>query len=601
MSESQNNHPRNAFVFLGGLAATCGLVATCLFGVGPLFRSQFATTEPVDYDYDQITNYGIKDANRHVRLVNVEFSGDVDEALMRSNDYAGDWSRMFPEEFVSDELLPQSIVAKRNVADMPQLSLWTKTPTRFSQRGRLRLDSRPMRIMSATAEMRSGGTVTGWLVEDPQRPDHYVLRSTPLLLKPSDAASICAGGLALSVLGLVVCGAGGPSFLMVLGMPVAAILSLLGYPLRYRRGRKSTRIVYGVAGVVMIAGGVTTLAVIDVANESTDIRYITASAAIVTLGAAAIAGAVFNGVATRLDLMNVSVDDGEKSSGEKRLTFDQACGMDPNSTGDDPKFEDADLRESHSDELPSPAAAQYLVALHSKGFTGLESFDGTVRAMAERSSAELGLELSERGEQIDLDNHGGSFEIIQASYRIWMLLSSDGQSVAVIEQDDCRSVMRLVSVMNDGMPVMTFSSDCGLKSQTRYGTGGIYQTGTTAPAGGEAVDGMIASHRDRIEKTSGGRGTQPIQLVGREFGDLYGFTARALAHIQFQYGETQLAVSDRRYGRFAVPPEPIQAMSLPEGDLAKGQQSPVRDLTSDPAVTDAGRSERTMVAAETAA
>ncbi len=95
------------------------------------------------------------------------------------------------------------------------------------------------------------------LAAAPQQDDgpRYVFEPVHDVLSEADASQLFwLSGLAVAF-GLVICGSGGPSLSCCIFFQGPALLSILGYPMRYRRASKMTRIVYTAIGIMLISYG----------------------------------------------------------------------------------------------------------------------------------------------------------------------------------------------------------------------------------------------------------------------------------------------------------------------------------------------------------
>lgn len=315
--------------------------------------------------------------------------------------------------------------------------------------------------------------------------------------------------------GLVICGAGGPSLACCLFFQVPSILSMLGYPMRYGRATKTTRLVYLTIGLGLIGIGYDTMVVKGRIGE-VDGDVLAAALGFVPtfVGAAAVLGVFTNVMMHRL---NLSLEPATKQSAEPKINMTEACSLGPIEAEPSFGFEDRYLVPNEQ-AMPEPLE-QVASALLKVGFEHPES-------MAHQD----GLEFKPT------------------------LLQLGCQDMVVVDVDlqDGKVATRMTSVLHDGLTMITLSSNIAVENQTRMGTSGMY----TSSDSSDPIE-MLSSHLEGVIELAEKRQTSIVALEPSELIDVALCSQRVLADIKAQYGEDNVEVEPASYGRFHVPIQPI--------------------------------------------
>jgi hypothetical protein len=232
-------------------------------------------------------------------------------------------------------------------------------------------------------------------------------------------------------------------------------------------------------------------------------------------GAAALFGVVSNIVVNRL---NISLEPpANKKKFEPAISLTEACSLEPIESDRAVPFQDRRLTstdQSLPEELSSIA-----FSLASVGFESAEHM--TYVDGLERTSV-----------------------LIQ--------LGCQDMVVADIQRVDGALRARLISVLHDGMTVITLSKNYPLEQEMRFGTSGQYLRSRSS----DPIE-MLSAHLEQAVTMAEKRDTTVVTIDPSETVDVAEFGRRVFAHIRAQYGEENTEVETASYGRFQFPPEPI--------------------------------------------
>lgn len=350
----------------------------------------------------------------------------------------------------------------------------------------------------------------------------YVFEPVDEAMSRTDASQcFWFSGMAVAV-GLVICGAGGPSLPCCIFFQGAALLSLLGYPMRYGRASKMTRILYAFVGILLISYGYQKMIVegqFGQINANLPLAVLGFMAG--SVGGGALLGSVTSVVAERL---NVSLEPkSTKKNPEPKINFTQACSLQPDEAQMSSRYVDLELVDPA--DVPIEATCQERNAsLMSVGF-------GPCEVLSWMQNDE-----------------------VQSTY---LQLGCQEMVVADIESVEGESIVRMASVLLDGMTIITLSSNSKAASTRRMGTNGLYSVAESD----DPVE-MLSAHLERTVTMAEQRGTAVVQIEPSEMTDIALLWRRVLADVQTQYGEANTEVGHWRYGRFGFPVTEIPQPSL---------------------------------------
>lgn len=343
----------------------------------------------------------------------------------------------------------------------------------------------------------------------------YVYESLPSAPDLTEAEQwFWCSGLAVAF-GLVLCGAGGPSLVCCFFFQGPSLLSLLGYPMRYGRATKTTRLVYAAIGLgLMIFGLKTMLWDAELGEADGDVMKAAFAFVPCFVGAAAVLGA---GANLAFERLNLSLEPASRPPVEPKMSMTEACSLGPVKAKPELTFQD---RQMTVPENPLPPTLQELAeALADVGFEQYEHL---------------------------------SYADGLAAVDVLVQLGCQEMVVADVELPDRGLVSRLVSVLQDGFCVITLSANCCPGAPSRYGTHGQYSHAETS----NPLE-MLSDHLQQTIAMAEKRDTAVVTLESSEFVLVAELGRRVLADIRRQYGEEQIEVEPATYGRFQFPGQPV--------------------------------------------
>jgi hypothetical protein len=239
-----------------------------------------------------------------------------------------------------------------------------------------------------------------------------------------------------------------------------------------------------------------------------------------SIGAAALLGSITNVVAERL---NVSLEPStSKKVPERTISFTEACSLEPADAADATRYTDPPLVSVY--DTPLPASMQSIAeSLATVGFGDPEPV------------------AWEDGEQ-------NRPALIQ--------LGCKEMVVADVEEVEGELVSRLVSVLHDGITIVTLSRSASIQNPLRFGTSGVYLTSEND----DPIE-MLSTHLEQTVSMAEKRDTAVVSIESTEATDVALFARRVLADIRAQYGEQNTEVDAYQYGRFCFPVAPITQLT----------------------------------------
>jgi hypothetical protein len=124
--------------------------------------------------------------------------------------------------------------------------------------------------------------------------------------------------------------------------------------------------------------------------------------------------------------------------------------------------------------------------------------------------------------------------------------------VCDVEEVDGAIQSRLISVLHDGIAIISLSQNTPASKPLRFGSNGLYQRSRS-----NDPREMLSEHLEQTISMAEKRGTAVVAIGNIESTDVALFARRVLAAIRAQYGEDDREVDARQYGRFAVPCQPV--------------------------------------------
>ncbi len=349
----------------------------------------------------------------------------------------------------------------------------------------------------------------------------YTIEPMALPLDQSTAGSnywLCGIGLAL---GLILCGSGGPALSTCVFFTGPSLLSLLGFPMRYGRGGTATRIVYLLIGIGLVSYGYQLMIVQGQFGQIGGDPILHSLGFIGTfVGFAAMLAVPAQIISRKIE---ASLDVAPSRKHEVKMTVSEACSLMPLETVET-VYQDRDLVPSLIDNCPDDLR-QLSESLTTVGFNPAEPRHWQADEQTSHAAIQMGCQ-----------------EMV----------------VSDIEIVDGRAECRMVSMLHDGLTLMTLSSNVKVDADRRVGSNGMYQRSKA-----DKPDQMLAQHLEETISIAEKRDTSVVTFESSELSDVCHLARRVLADIQNQYGESILDVDTAQYGRFRFPMQPIaEAMAV---------------------------------------
>lgn len=540
--------PRPIRVVLGGaIAITCCCLGFIYF-THHYHRALMMKEQPEELDWRTLADRGPID-NAFIRLIDVELDqsspfeeledifgdfepgrdADPEEALEA---FAGSMEDVNPLEMVQMAIAPIKIIPKGAEKDaVPELIV---------------MDRIEPYIVEAERQLEETGTLSGFVTSyhgdefvraileysdddelleefDKAAPDQTVYIIEPMAEAISSYEAgwnfwLCGFGFSF---GLILCGSGGPVLSTFIYWTVPTLISLLGYPMRYGRGGATMRVIYMAIGSVFVYYGYQLMIVHGKMGQLDGIAIFQSMGFVsLFIGFAGVLS-VPSQILTRK--IEASMDVAPSPQKKVKMTLQEACSLKP-----------LDIVETiYSD--------RQLV------LSAVDETSDELRQLAE-SLTTVGFEPPEPrcwqdGEQV-------SPAAIQ--------IGCQEMVVSDIEIVEGRKECRMVSVLHDGMMVITLSSAVKSGADRRIGSNGTYQRSKS-----DKPDQMLAQHLETTISIAERRDTSVVIFDVNEIADVCHLGRRVFADIQHQYGESVFEVDAAGYGRFHYPMQPI-----PEGVMA---------------------------------
>ncbi len=539
-----SNEPRTLRISFGSLLAIAALGYGLFVAVPQLQRS--LTMKPVaqTLSWQELVRDGLAD-NAHVHLHSVDISETQDQItsiqkMIAEMDPQGDRAEM-----------KQKIQESLAGVDAMKLLTQSSSPISVSPRGIDPARVPVLVVMSrfdpevarAKAEVASDSSITGYVrkswdlawveklmshlgdhgikIDLDSRPKYVI---SPVAVVPNRNHSIglvVASGL-LTALGLVVAGSGGPSVLAFIFMPIPSLISMLGYPLRYGRGGFLTRAFYLFVGFAGLVGGCHLAWNLGGLNR-VDGDTLLQSLGFVTcvLGVASVAGVLLSPRTARpsevTSMQTAKYSEPKNEVYLAKMSSTQSIEKPvPSDQYVDPRLSDAS--EMH---LP-PLMDDQVQTLCAAGFGIPKRI--YVHEDDRRHLTALAL---------------GCHQIVLCEIR------ENGNS----------SLTRYISVLSDGMVIVTLSASTPKVSRLRVGVNGVYSRSKSD----SPVD-MLTEHLDRTVGIAEERRSQVVPLDEYERLDVFLLARRVLLDIQHEYQEVKWTIPKATYGRFAFPGQKVEQL-----------------------------------------
>ncbi|MEL6108546.1 MAG: hypothetical protein AAFU85_21280 [Planctomycetota bacterium] len=521
MSYNHKSTPARPFaVIIGGLMTIAGFTVGMFEASDRFHTALLVQEEPYEIDWETLVHEGT-DGHAYIRLTNVEI-------IEPEIEYDEFWDEEAIEEFEDDPFLsgmmedlvgPAKVIpAGSNAEAIPPrvvIPFWSH----LIDEAYLQLDEEGAitGIVSHYTSEEMIDDVMLLIVKDApseDRADEGAYRLTPIAEADVELARnmfLFAGFLAS--VGLVICGSGGPSIYTFWYAPVPALISLVGYPMRYGRAGKATRVVYGVTGVLLMGLGYKLMAIDGQfgTGPGNPLNHALGFAALFG-GLAAILAIPFQITA---NAWSVSID-GPLKKKEVRMSWKQACSLEPVEREID--YEDQTLAKV--DTIPlSGELREKAESLETAGFNRAEH----MHWQREDGLAAAAIQLGCRGmvaSDLEYENEADLVEV------------------------------GLISILETGLPIITVSANSRIQKGKATTNCLFNKADTSAP------DEMLTGHLERVIGEAEQRDTVVVEIDESELQDVVHLARRALADLHSAPGQI-VNVGPKRYGRFSYPPAPV--------------------------------------------
>ncbi len=534
--------PRSIRVILGGLLSTaCFLIGTIVM-THEYHRALMMQEQPEELDWQTLADRGPVD-NAFIRLIDVEL--DQTDQLEEFERVFGDLEDLDPD--ADPEAAIEELVAAMEQVNPLEMVELIVAPVKVVPKGTdpktiteaIVIPRNEAYLEDAERQLQETATLAGFvstyqgdefvravmtyaggedlaqaLDDVDQGQTVYTIEPMTEPLDRSAAAAnfwLCGFGMAL---GLLLCGSGGPGLSTCVFFPLPSILSLLGYPLRYGRGGNAARMFYVMVGVGLLYYGYRYLIQQGQFGQIGGNPILHSLGFICTfVGVAAMLAAPAQFLSRKID---ATLDVATPPKPEVKMSVTQACSLEPLEV--ETVYRDRDLVASTSDQLADE--------------------------IKYRSESLAVVGFSSPRPQYWLDGERQFPAAIQ--------LGCQNMVVSDLERVEGRTECRLVSVLHDGMTVITLSSNIQTASDRRVGSNGMYQRCKS-----EQPDQMLAQHLEETISIAERRDTTVVSFDESELDDICLLARRVLADIRNQYGEVTVAINGARYGRFRYPMQPV--------------------------------------------
>ncbi len=495
--------PRGFLVIVGGIIAWTGLIAGVLITTPDYQNALTMSTEPGEMTWQMLVDHGVTN-NAHIRLVNVRLVENSTDSL-----------KVCPRDVSPDRVPPVILVpkiglctsvARRETEATSTLTgrfKWTEGRTYYEF-----LESfRPSELGSVQPELN--------------RAAHFSYLPTAYVPKVPVAQAAFWISVAAVAVGLVICGSGGPSIYCVVFFTLPSIISMLGFPLRYGRGNTLSRMLYLVVGGGLIGYAYQLIFVTgQLGHIDGNMGHLVLGFIAGSFGIGACLGAIANGMMAKTDR---AVEASAPAITQPKTAVAEACNLEPLNAGIVPCYHDRQMVAARKSDQPE--SMQTLTdKLLDLGFSPSEAVGWKDRGLF--SSA-----------------------LIQMGCRNMVVMDA--------EEIEGELYSRLVSVLQDGLTVITLSGNTPDHQRSRLGTDGHYLVSDT-----DDMALMLSTHLSQIIDMAEKRRTSVVSLVDDEAIAVCLLGRRVLAAIRAQYDEQSVEVGPAHYGRFSFPPQTVEELTL---------------------------------------
>ncbi|OUT63161.1 MAG: hypothetical protein CBB71_00680 [Rhodopirellula sp. TMED11] len=537
--------PRPMRILFGGLMATAGLMIGGFFGVDLVHQSVVSSLQPEPIRYvDLVQQLGSQDDDAIQSLTQQPM-------VLHGVSYLDPVQRVIDREFNKDD---EHIAELRKNQWLQLRRFWEEGITQVdlspvdgkeNPNGTLlRLSANPVHVKLANDQLAADGALTGVIRR--YGPDEFFgdvvtyQRAGRLEFGPKQVQEVPAwtfvpvssesraeiglvmfllGGLLLAA-GTAICASGGPNlFAWILTAPFA-LLSLVGYPLRYGRGTQLTRLAYIGASALLCVGGVGALLVLGSFGKASGVwSFQLLGFTMIFAGLAASIGAI-----------------AQKFAHNPLAAVELAYTPEYSSIDDIPRWDRAAVPEKGTE----PKAREYrddpLMAVASIPLTG---------KLKEQAWKLSGIGFSE----------AGSLQWQREEYLASASIQLGCQNVVVseMEYDSANDQVswQLISVLSSGKTIISLSDNFREPCTGNSDEALIQQI----PAQDSAA--MLTKHLERVVSEAEQQNATTVEFNLQEIRNVAHLSHRIMAGVRGTSGGKPVRVSAKSYGRFDYPPQPI--------------------------------------------
>lgn len=537
--------PRPMRILFGGLLATTGLIIGGFFGVDLLHQSVVSSLQPQPIRYDDLVQQLSSQDSDAIESLSQQ------PMVLQGVTYLDPVQRIIDKEFNKDD---EHIAELRDNQILQLRRFWEHGITHAELNpvngkenpygALLRLTANPMHVQRANDQLAATGSLTGVIrrygpdeffgdVTTYQRAGRFEFGPKQVQDVPAwtfvpvaeesqaeiGVVMFVVGGLFLAI-GTAICASGGPNlFAWILTAPFA-LLSLVGYPLRYGRGTQLTRLAYIGASGLLCVGGVGSLLVLGHFGQANGVwLYQLLGFTMIFGGLAATIGAV-----------------AQKFAYNPLAPVELSYTPEYSSIDEIPRWDRSQVPEKDKE----PKAREYrddpLMAVASIPLTG------KLKDQAWKL-AEIGF------------SEANSLQWQREEYLASASIQLGCQSVVVseLEYDGASDQVswQLISVLSSGKTIITLSDNFREPCTGNSDEALIQQI----PAADSAA--MLMKHLERVVSEAEEQNATTVEFNQQEIRNVVHLAHRIMAGVRGASGGKPVRVTAKSYGRFEYPPQPI--------------------------------------------
>ena len=352
----------------------------------------------------------------------------------------------------------------------------------------------------------------------------YIIEPMTERVNATNAGVLFGCALVALAIGIVMIGSATPGLFACLFMLPVVLFGLLGVPLRGGRGGRKTRFLYRIVGITLVAFGAYTIAMHSnfgvAGGYSISIYFGFVSAA---MGLAALIGASANN-RSALDLTEfIPAKPVSQQIEQERVSYRYGSTESPKTDSEQSEMDAI----RYEDPLLVAEVSNYSNSLTYSTLASLSElgFDAPITVSDTKNFRASLMELS-----------------FGMNHTVFAEVTDDGN----------RACIRLSSILQDGLVVVTISNSVSKFRKTRFGENGVYQSSE-----GDETRELVMKHLKLTIDLSEKRGCSIITFDLEEKTEACLITRRVLADLSRQFENANVDVPRQSYGRFYFPPQTV--------------------------------------------